>query len=69
MLRESIADLSIKLNPRQFVRIHRSSIVNLDHVREVYREGQTENSVVLKDGQRLKMSRTGRQKLTELGKA
>jgi two-component system LytT family response regulator len=68
MLRESIADLSGKLNPRQFVRIHRSSIVNLDRVREVYREGQTENAVVLKDGQRLKMSRTGRQKLTELGK-
>jgi two-component system LytT family response regulator len=68
MLRESIADLSSKLNPRQFVRIHRSSIVNLDHIREVYREGQTENAVVLRDGQRLKMSRTGRQKLTELGK-
>ena len=68
MLRESIADLSNKLNPRQFVRIHRSSIVNLDHIREVYREGQTENAVVLRDGQRLKMSRAGRQKLTELGK-
>jgi len=68
MLRESIADLSNKLNPRQFVRIHRSSIVNLDHIQEVYREGQTENAVVLRDGQRLKMSRTGRQKLTELGK-
>jgi len=68
MLRESIVDLSGKLNPRQFVRIHRSSIVNLDRVREVYREGQTENTVVLKDGQRLKMSRTGRQKLTELCK-
>ena len=54
MLRESIADLSNKLNRRQFVRIHRSSIVNLDHIREVYREGQTENAVVLRDGQRLK---------------
>jgi len=68
MVRESIADLSNKLNPLQFVRIHRSSIVNLDHIREVYREGQTENTVVLRDGQQLKMSRTGRQKLTELGK-
>ncbi|QMV17869.1 response regulator [Granulicella sp. 5B5] len=68
MLRESIADLSGKLNPRQFVRIHRSSIVNLDRIRDVYREGQTENAVVLEDGQRLKMSRTGRQKLTEVGK-
>lgn len=69
MLRESIADLSNKLNSRQFVRIHRSFIVNLDHVQEVYREGQTENAVVLRDGQRLKMSRTGRQKLMEIGRA
>jgi two-component system LytT family response regulator len=69
MLRESVADLSNKLDPRQFVRIHRSSIVNLDRIREIYREGQTESSVVLRDGQKLRMSRAGRQKLTEVGKA
>jgi two-component system LytT family response regulator len=68
MLRESIADLSNKLNPRQFVRIHRSSIVNLDQIHEIYRDGQTEGTVVLAGGQRLRMSRAGRQKLTELGK-
>ena len=42
MLRESIADLSNKLDPKQFVRIHRSSIVNLDQIRKIYRDGQTE---------------------------
>lgn len=68
MLRESIGDLSDKLDPRQFIRIHRSSIVNLDHIREIYREGQTDSSVVLKSGRRLKVSRAGRQKLAELGK-
>jgi len=69
MLRESITDLSEKLDPRQFVRIHRSSIVNLDRIREIYRDGQTESSVVLVTGARLRMSRAGRQKLTEIGKA
>jgi hypothetical protein len=64
----TIGDLSKKLDPRQFVRIHRSSIVNLDQIREIYRDGQTEGTVVLTDGQKLRMSRAGRQKLTELGK-
>ncbi|WP_179638974.1 LytR/AlgR family response regulator transcription factor [Tunturibacter empetritectus] len=35
MLRETITDFSDKLDPREFVRIHRSSIVNLDHIREI----------------------------------
>jgi two-component system LytT family response regulator len=68
MLRESISDLVDKLDPRHFVRIHRSSIVNLDHIKEIYREGRTENSVVLRGGQKLRMSRAGRQKLMELGR-
>jgi two-component system LytT family response regulator len=68
MLRESIAHLSNRLNPRQFVRIHRSSIVNLDRVGEIYRDGQAEGSVVLTGGQKLRMSRAGRQRLMELGR-
>jgi two-component system LytT family response regulator len=68
MVRESITDLSNKLDPRQFVRIHRSSIVNLDRIREIYREGPTDSSVVLTNGQTLRMSKAGRQKLNEIGK-
>ena len=68
MLRESIADLSNKLDPKQFVRIHRSSSVNLDQIREIYRDAQIEGAVVLTDGQKLRMSRAGRQKLIELGR-
>ena len=68
MLREPIAVLNDKLDPRKFVRVHRSSIVNLDQIREIHRDGQTEGTVVLNDGQRLRMSRTGRQKLAEVGK-
>lgn len=68
MLRETIADLNEKLDPRKFVRIHRSAVVNLDRIREIYREGQAEGSVVLMNGQKLKMSKAGRQRLIELGK-
>ncbi|HEV2709176.1 MAG TPA: LytTR family DNA-binding domain-containing protein [Edaphobacter sp.] len=69
MLRETITDLSNKLDPHQFVRLHRSSIVNIDHISEIYREGHADGSVVLLGGQKVRMSKVGRQKLMELGKA
>jgi two-component system, LytTR family, response regulator len=65
LLREPIGDLERKLDPQQFVRIHRSSIVRLDKVREIHREGQHESSVVLTSGRVLRMSRTGRQRLLD----
>jgi two-component system LytT family response regulator len=69
MLRETITELNNRLDPRQFVRVHRSSIVNLDRIREIYRDGHGEGSIVLTDGLKLRMSKVGRQKLAELGKA
>jgi two-component system LytT family response regulator len=63
MLREAIKQLASTLDPRKFVRIHRSIIVNVDQVREIFREGQSEGSVVLANGQRLKMSKAGWQSL------
>lgn len=63
MLRETIKQLSSSLDPRRFVRVHRSAIVNVDHVREILRDGRTEGWVVLSSGERLKMSKTGRQSL------
>jgi two-component system, LytTR family, response regulator len=68
MLRETITELDKNLDPQRFIRIHRSAIVSLDRIREIYREGP-EGSVVLTNGQKLRMSRAGRQKLIEAGKA
>jgi len=67
MLRETITELCRKLDPAIFVRVHRSIIVNLDHVKEIYREGPSEGSVVLTNGQVLRTSKAGRQKLNEIG--
>jgi two-component system, LytTR family, response regulator len=67
MLRETITELCRKLDPATFVRVHRSIIVNLDHVREIHREGPSEGSVVLISGQILRTSKAGRQKLSEIG--
>jgi len=68
MLRETISELSNKLNPANFVRVHRSSIVNVERIREVHREGRTDSSLVLKSGTVLRMSKQGRQRLVELGR-
>lgn len=63
MLRETIKQLAETLDPKKFVRVHRSAIVNLAHVHEVLREGRNEGWVCLTNGHRLKMSKAGWQNL------
>ena len=63
MLRETIKQLADTLDPRKFVRVHRSAIVNIAHVREILREGRNEGWVLLSNGHRLKMSKAGWQSL------
>lgn len=58
LLRESLTSLEARLNPEQFARIHRSSIVRLDRVAEVRSRKNRDLSIVLKNGQRLSVSRT-----------
>ncbi|HEY2858542.1 MAG TPA: LytTR family DNA-binding domain-containing protein [Terracidiphilus sp.] len=68
MLRETISDLSERMDPGRFVRIHRSAVVNLDRIAEIYREGVAQGSIRLTGGHVLKMSRAGRERLLALGK-
>jgi two-component system, LytTR family, response regulator len=63
LLRESIRALETKLDPKKFIRLHRSAIVNLDHVREVHRDGQAEGWVLLSTGARVRLNRNGWRKL------
>jgi two-component system LytT family response regulator len=66
LLRETMARLQEKLDPEVFLRIHRSSIVNLQFVKEVRTEPDGEYSVVLVSGEKLGMSRSYRARITEL---
>jgi two-component system LytT family response regulator len=68
MLRETIKQLAETLDPRKFVRVHRSAIVNIGHVREILREGRSEGWVFLSNGHRLKMSKAGWQALLAAGR-
>lgn len=58
LLRTSLSDLENRLDSDRFSRIHRSTIVQLDRVREVRPHAHGEFVLVLKDGTRLKVSRT-----------
>ena len=57
LLRETMNTLSAKLDPKRVVRIHRSTIVNLDRIVELRPGAQGEYTVVLRDNTRLTSSK------------
>jgi two-component system, LytTR family, response regulator len=63
LLRETMARLQERLDPEMFLRVHRSSIVNLHHVKEVRTEADGEYAVVLVNGEKLTMSRSYRSRI------
>ena len=63
---QTIASLEESLDPRQFIRIHRSYIVNLDRVVKMEPYTKDTKVAVLNDGKQLPVSRSGYQRLTAL---
>jgi two-component system, LytTR family, response regulator len=66
LLRETMTALETKLDPADFVRIHRSTIVRVDRIRELEPLFQGDYVVILEDGTRLTSSRGYREKLQDL---
>lgn len=62
-LRQPLKDLAARLDPRRFVRIHRSAIVNLDRVQELQPHFHGSYVVVLRNGASLPISRARREEL------
>ncbi len=60
ILRETMKDLERRLDPRVFQRVHRSTIVNLDQVRQVKPHTNGECFLVLGSGAEVKVSRSYR---------
>jgi two-component system LytT family response regulator len=70
LLRESMTGIGARLDPRRFLRIHRTAIVNVDRIRELQPWFSGEYIVILQDGTKLKVSRGYRDVVTRwLGKA
>jgi len=58
--------LESRLDPRRFVRIHRSTLVNADRVKEIHPLFHGDWEVVLRNGERLTMTRTHRERAQRL---
>ncbi|MFM9915800.1 MAG: LytR/AlgR family response regulator transcription factor [Rhizobacter sp.] len=65
LIRETMNRLESQLEPRLFVRVHRSTIVNVDRIQELRSSFNGEHVVVLRSGTRLTMSRGYREALQE----
>ena len=63
LLRETMSNLERQLDPQQFQRIHRSTIVQLDRIAALEPVYHGDYVVLLRDGTHLKMSRRHRQKV------
>jgi two-component system, LytTR family, response regulator len=66
LVRGAISDLEARLDPERFVRIHRSTIVNVDRVRELELTTHGNYVAILEGGQRLTVSRSFRDRLPTL---
>ena len=65
LVREKISDMEAQLSPEQFVRIHRSTIVNIARIKEMQPLFHGEYTVVLHDNTRLTLSRSFRDRVFE----
>jgi two-component system LytT family response regulator len=63
LLHVPIATLEASLDPQNFLRIHRSMIVNVGHIQELETGAHGEYIVVLKNGDRLQSSRSYHEKI------
>src|SRR5713226_9335661 len=63
LLRDTMHGIEGRLDPARFVRVHRSTIVNLDRIKELHPWFRGDHVIVLRDGTRLTLSRGCREKL------
>ncbi len=66
LLRRGIGEIADRLDPSQFIRIHRSAIVNVQKIKELQPVNCGEYIVVLRDGKELSCSRGFRSGLQQL---
>ena len=65
LLRETMAHVEERLDPREFLRVHRSFIVNLKYVKEVRRDADGDSVVVMDNGQKVALGRSFRSALKQ----
>lgn len=66
LIRERLSHLQTRLDPEKFARIHRSTIVNIERIKEMYPLFNGDQMIILHDGTQLTMSRNYRDKLLSM---
>jgi len=63
---QSLSDLEVRLDPALFVRVHRSWIINLAHLKNIERLAKDSFVAVLHDGRQVPISRAGHERVKAL---
>jgi two-component system LytT family response regulator len=63
MVRMTMGDLEKKLDPARFARIHRSTVVNIERIKDITPAWHGDFEVQLSDGHRVRLSRNFRERL------
>ena len=66
LCRGTLASYEERLDPRRFVRVHRSVLVNVDRIRELKPIARGDQLLILDDGSEVRMSRHFREGLSRL---
>ena len=65
MIRETMNGIETKLDPDRFLRIHRSTVVHIDRIKELHPMFSGDYAVILRDGTELALSRNYRERFVE----
>ena len=66
LIRETMQSIEAKLDPEKFFRIHRSTLVQIDRIKELHPLFGGDYAVILRNGTELNLSRNYRERLPEL---
>ena len=66
LIRERLSAFEPQLDPQVFARIHRSTIVNLERIKELHPLFNGDQTIILRNGTKLTMSRSYRHRLLSL---
>jgi len=66
LMRQTLSALATDLDPQRFVRVHRSFVVNVEHVQEIAFDDEGDAELVLRDGTRVRTGRAFRTTVDQL---
>jgi two-component system LytT family response regulator len=66
LLRDTMSGLEARLDPKRFLRVHRSTMVNIERIQELQPLFHGDYVIILRDGTQLNLSRGYRQRLQEV---